>query len=912
MSRVPGWSAFRAALRIARRDALRARGRSLLVIAMIGLPVLGLTTADVLLRTFQLSPAERVSRDLGRADASMDLSGGPLEQDPQGVNSGSVGTDDGSGASQAPPPAELLAALPPGSRLLPNRGAAVQVPTRDGIALTRIRGLDYADPALVGLVRQVSGRAPRTTAEVALTAPLAKDLGLHTGDTMRTRRPEQSYAVVGIVEDRYQLRNKEAYALPAAIPASPENGGPAVDRYLIAAPGGVSWTTVMRLNALGYRVQSRSVLLNPPPRSDVPYYRHGYGGTSTSTKQAVAVAILAAGMALLEVVLLAGPAFAVGARRRRRDLALVAATGGESRHVRSVVLAGGLVLGAAAAVVGVALGVSLAAVLRPLFESRSGSVLGHFDVRPLELAGVALLSVGTGLVAAVLPARAAGRQDVVAALAGRRGIVTTRKRVPLLGLALAVVGGVVAIAGAGRRNYAVILAGAVLGELGLIVATPALLGLIARFGRVLPLAPRMALRDAARNRASAAPAVAAVMAAVAGSVAIGITVAGVNRHDQLGYHPRLPQGSAMVQLSDASSREQAPQITAALRRSLPAANVVTVQSSVGAGSAGPAQNLNVETPAAARCPMFTSADGEQPDPRYAADPRCNREQRYSGGLVSGALVDDGTTLPALTGVAATEASAALRAGKVVVFDDYQLSDGAVTLRVTDESGSDATGSSYQVPAVVQRDGFAPAAVVLSPAVAAKLQLRPQPAGILAANTSVPTEKQQQAAQGALARLGISPYLYIERGYVNRFNVGLLALVIGAAIITLGAAGIATALANEDGRSDLATLAAVGASPRVRRSLSMARSGVIAGLGTALGLIAGFLPAVGFVLAQRQADVASASPSSFGFAGPIAAARPLVIPWPSLAITALVVPLIAVAVAGTFSRSRLPVERRAAM
>ena len=48
MSVLPGW---RAAFRIARRDALRSKGRSALVVAMIALPVLGVTAADVTYRS---------------------------------------------------------------------------------------------------------------------------------------------------------------------------------------------------------------------------------------------------------------------------------------------------------------------------------------------------------------------------------------------------------------------------------------------------------------------------------------------------------------------------------------------------------------------------------------------------------------------------------------------------------------------------------------------------------------------------------------------------------------------------------------------------------------------------------------------------------------------------------------------
>ncbi len=65
--------ALRAAGRIARRDAMRAPGRSILVVAMIALPILGLTAADVLFRTDQLSATEKIDRELGPADALIGL-----------------------------------------------------------------------------------------------------------------------------------------------------------------------------------------------------------------------------------------------------------------------------------------------------------------------------------------------------------------------------------------------------------------------------------------------------------------------------------------------------------------------------------------------------------------------------------------------------------------------------------------------------------------------------------------------------------------------------------------------------------------------------------------------------------------------------------------------------------------------
>ncbi|CAM5340334.1 hypothetical protein SMICM304S_02183 [Streptomyces microflavus] len=66
MSLFSGW---RAALRIARRDAVRAKGRSALVVAMIALPVLGVTAADLTYRSALPTLAEELTADLGAADA---------------------------------------------------------------------------------------------------------------------------------------------------------------------------------------------------------------------------------------------------------------------------------------------------------------------------------------------------------------------------------------------------------------------------------------------------------------------------------------------------------------------------------------------------------------------------------------------------------------------------------------------------------------------------------------------------------------------------------------------------------------------------------------------------------------------------------------------------------------------------
>ena len=108
-----------------------------------------------------------------------------------------------------------------------------------------------------------------------------------------------------------------------------------------------------------------------------------------SSDDSYAVIALIVVMALIEVVLLAGPAFAVSARKQQRSLALMAATGGTPKQSRRVIVASALVLGSVAAVVGVALGIGAARLFEPLLQTRSDDWFGPFEVPWLHLVGVA-------------------------------------------------------------------------------------------------------------------------------------------------------------------------------------------------------------------------------------------------------------------------------------------------------------------------------------------------------------------------------------------------------------------------------------------------------------------------------------------------------------------------------------------
>ena len=75
---------------------------------------------------------------------------------------------------------------------------------------------------------------------------------------------------------------------------------------------------------------------------------------------------------------------------------------------------------------------------------------------------------------------------------------------------------------------------------------PWLVGVASRAASRLPTTPRLALRDAGRNRLRAGTAVSAVLAAVAGAAAMGIWVASDSANAERHYVQTVPEGYVAV------------------------------------------------------------------------------------------------------------------------------------------------------------------------------------------------------------------------------------------------------------------------------------------------------------------------------------------------------------------------------
>jgi putative ABC transport system permease protein len=930
-------------MRIARRDAWRFKGRSFLVLAMIALPILGVSAADLTVRSSQLSPEQKLDREIGQADGELQdprFGGVPVLQPPDPINALPVGNYDNKPYPSGP--TDIRKALPPGATSLERTVGQAKLRTTHGVLNADVDELKASAPLARGIMTLKDGHFPERADEVAATTHFLQASGLRVGSKLTARGLSASFRIVGEYELPDSLKADEVNPLPGALLA-PLGKALAAEglslpdissSQLVSVPGGFSWAMVGKANAQGVSVYSREVTLHPPADSDIPYYRQYPKSSVMSDSTENTAGATVAGLAMLEICLLAGPAFAVGARRSRRQLGLVGANGGDRRTIRAIVLSGGLVIGVASAVIGTVLGLGLTVALRTTLEDYVGARFGGITVRPLELLGIALLAVLTGALAALVPAITASRQPVLASLTGRRGVRRSSRTLPVLGLVAFLLGGVIALYGSLVSDESVVVAGGSgIAELGVVAMTPVLVGLFGRLSRWLPLSPRLALRDSVRNRGRTAPAVAAVLAAVAGTVAVATYTASTTAQNRAEYTAQLPRGVATAMLFEDRGRD-VPALRRTVEQNLPVdvrADVdqidATTPKCLSEGECGQAR---VVVPTANRCPLDTAGPD---DPRetlppakvraLAADWRCATDTVGSVGGTDGVLIGDASLLTVL-GIKDPAAVAALAKGQVASFDRRNVyEDHRIAIRlITDSAKADAATAegeeppgevkklaAYQVTGTPESYGIS---MIIPKAAAKAAGLPTAPLGAYYSTSRMPTGAEQQKLDEILSDTGNYVQFQLEQGYVDKNDIITLALAIFAGLVTIGAAGIATGLAQADAEADLNTLAAIGAPARVRRTLSGFQCGVVAGMGVLLGSAAGVLPAIGLRLIDRRSAQDAYQQALDQGRGYLTIPHvAIVLPWGTLLALLIAVPLGAALLAALVTRSQPPAARRAA-
>jgi putative ABC transport system permease protein len=911
------------ALRLARRDAWRTKGRSLLVLLLIALPVAAVTAVDVYARAERALRSETAYAlaQLGpAADAQVTLTGSsPIAQAP-------VGWPGDPATGPAATVAAVEKALPPGSRLV-SRGVPLYAAIESGEwgVAEELQLQDTRDPLVAGLWTTVEGRLPASDREVALSTSTARRIRAGVGSSvvvtpLSAPRTPVTLTVTGLVVDR---GTRGGVALPGAV----RTDGTSADTFLVDAPRDLTWSDVRAVNAVGGAVISRAVLGSPPAfcapsqiclddrplaSADGPSDPDAIQRATDLAQRYAAIVGVVTVLVILQIALLAGPAFAVQLRRRQRELGLIGASGGDALSLRRTVLASGVVLGVAGAALGVAVGwgavwlLGGALAFAPLADAM-GSELGVPGL-PVEVIGVAAVGVVAAIAAALVPAEAAGRGDVIDTLKGRRPLPPVRTRAPLLGLVLGAVGLLAMAYGTTIPDGIVVGLGVATAELGLVVLMPFLVSRGALVARWLPLAPRLAVRDAGRHRMRTTAAACAIAAAAAAAVAVSAYAASYELTSQASDVTYV-EGALPLMIGD--TYDENGSVTVRGATTVPAVRRTVADTLPGSRTAlltdltstGP----GAETFGALYCVSAASAV-DRTGPTVSADDRPCEGRAARGGRFGGSVVvlDDPAELETVLGPLAPidEARRTLEAGGAVVLQPGVVGpDGRAALRPVAVDMDDATElptTLLRVPALEVLSGAVPADVIVGPAA---LSTEPLAGAVVRGTTSFllvePAQRDSADRPTAQDRLTLSlskagldnvGLAYLGGGELP----GVVILAVGAgvtALLALLAGLMVTGLALADGRADLVTLASVGAPPGARRRMAASTAGFVSILGCAAGAMSGLIGA------RVLLPLASELQGRF------------VVPWAMLAAVVVGVPLLTAGVAWLTTRSDVPLVRR---
>ncbi|KYH45973.1 FtsX-like permease family protein [Branchiibius sp. NY16-3462-2] len=522
---------WRLCLRLAVRDLRRARWRTALGIATIVLPLMVIAAVGVFFTSQQPAPAAMVSADMGSGQAllakgstdGMTFPSVWYAQD--GVFAARSGQFDRTGLEQVVH-----------GRLLPTGSA--QVTVRSGGVLANGTSVRIGtDPGYDGMATLTSGRWPTSSDEVLLGGlGLASGLPTHGTvdivDTTDSVSVVRSLQVVGTVRTTAPVLLVE---LPDARTAT---------SWILLWNKPVDEQEAVGLTRCGVSVASRDLVAN--------------SRTTASGDQGVVtliVSMLTVGIVVVIAAMVA-PVFAVGAARSRRAVALLAGNGATTAQRRRYVLSQALLVGVAAAVLAPVAGALLGAVALLIYRQHHPGAWAGPVVVPwpwgLLMAGVA---IAAALIAALLPAIAASRRPVVSSLAvnptpsARGGIAVAGLLIGALSSVLVWRGVQDALRGPmnSPAGAAVPLTGGGIALFGgALMLVPWLMGRLGALASQLPVAPRLALRDLARQRTRATAVVGSVLATVGVMIAVLIPLTSQRASQIYTYQPAIPPGDVRV------------------------------------------------------------------------------------------------------------------------------------------------------------------------------------------------------------------------------------------------------------------------------------------------------------------------------------------------------------------------------
>ncbi|WFP15962.1 FtsX-like permease family protein [Citricoccus muralis] len=593
------------AARLSWRELRRHRWRSVLIIALIGLPVLAMTLQSITAASTAYTPQRQTDNQLYGTDGALqvDSVGAAAYVSPSGADmiriphpgmlyaegyfadrdeleDPYVGGFEGAGAwwdevsenaDEFPAPAgrdadSLAAALPETVTLHPVTEGYAPLDLGNGMTMeVSVIIADLTDPALAerfiavddavptgDTVTVSRGYAPELERRAEHAATLDRDPPgeatlaghpLHIGGTTVDRQGsaeagphvlltgDQSFSTVFVHPD-----SDLAQAVTERL-----STGYGTTTYYLTGDVPTDYASYLNFHDAGVQVLFRPVAENPPVEA-VRLVGTGYDDPGR-----YASILFLGTLALVETGLLAGAAFAVGARSQQRATAMLSAVGASPATVRGTMGLSGLWCGLIGAVGGAVVGIALAYALWAVGRVR----LLVFEPPSIPwwiILATVVIGVVVSVVAAWIPARTVAAQDAWAAIKGgareRRGLSTPVRVAGAILVGTALLFLVVATAvgmsiptvralnlWVPALGMVVVLAGIML-IVGVLLLIPTVLHGLARSASRLPWTLRIAARDADRNRSRTVPiTVAMVAAACLGAATLSLTGSSLNAYE---------------------------------------------------------------------------------------------------------------------------------------------------------------------------------------------------------------------------------------------------------------------------------------------------------------------------------------------------------------------------------------------
>ncbi|MGL5865168.1 MAG: FtsX-like permease family protein [Dermatophilaceae bacterium] len=930
-------STWSVALRMARRDVRRHRGRSALAVVMVAVPTTLLAALVTFTTTSEVSGTELIGLTMGNGQALL-----------SGPDQGRVvqGADPNAGSSTGPEAAREVTGFDREGSAFVNADAVstlvgapvAPVATFSGSATVDDRRLRLDFTALDGRVglgerlQLASGRWPTAAREALVTrAELARGVPSSGPLAVTVGTETTALVVVGVAE----IGAMSTAGGLVVLEPLPGSAGTASAEWIVRGNDPVTWPELRRLGEHGFTVTSAAVLRDPP--SDAELRAIGLDSVVAGGDELQLVVALGTVMVFITCILLVGPAFAVSAARQRRTLALAASNGATTAVLRRTVLAQAVVLGGVSATLGPLLGIALSHGI-VLWTRRNGAgIQAPFDPRPALLLGIAGCALLSTVVAALMPARRLGRLDIVGVMRGQSVSPRPSTAVFVLGMVLSAAGGALLVAATGaisgpplppesggylspsvlgvRSEYAVTV-GAVALILGALFLVPLILAGVGRLGSRLPTSMRMAARDLARHRARSAPSVAAVLAAVAG-LTFGLTgLESDTEQRQAEYLPSTLPGEALVS-TDLAQQVDAEQVRSVLPDAVVTENRVldigdpTVS---GAALTEPYRLTFVSVVPAGCTTEQTLGVSAAPEGSAQIAERCSRSGSTDTTTTSVLLLPADELVRRLSLDAAD--AAAVRAGAAVA----RGIDGPTVRIARGTFRQDPSAPNPVAPDVrVEQDRTVPLVRVPTTKAGAGSMLQaslafasdgptardwPSLVRDLTVRTADGRAITDEQAERVQARVGDESYVAVERGFQrdDRLVVGILLGVF--ALLILVVTLTSTALTLTEQQTDQATLAALGATRGTRRVMAAGQALMLAVVGCVLGVAVGLVPGIAIA---KPLTSASWDPLT---GQPIASDGVLAIPWLALGILGILVPLLAALLAAAGIRRAPIVTRRA--